>query len=136
MFLEIEDFNTTLYDEIIDAVSREDDSILQAAIDAAISEAKGYLIDYDIPTIFSATKHDRHPLLLTFLKDIAVWHFITVGNPTADYDLRKTRYERAISWLKAVQKREISPDLPSSVSPDDEKGYIVFGSNLRRENHY
>ena len=136
MFLTIEDFNTTLYDEIIDAVSREDDTILQASIDAAISEAKGYLIDYNITAIFSAIKQDRHPLLLTFLKDIAVWHFITVGNPTADYDLRKTRYERAISWLKEVQKRNISPHFPPSVSTDDQEGYIVFGSNLRRENHY
>ena len=136
MFLTAEDFNTTLYDEIIDAVSREDDAILLASIDSAISEAKGYLQDYDIPTIFAATKKNRHPLLLTFLKDIAVWHFITVGNPASDLDLRRTRYERAIEWLKGVQKRTINPDLPPAPSTDTQTGTIRFGSNTRRENHF
>lgn len=136
MFIELSDIKTHLYDEIIDAITREDEDILQASIDAAVSEAKGYLGDYDVESIFTKTDSDRHPLLLIFLKDIAVWHFLNLSNPSADIELRKTRYERAIAWLKGVQKGEITPDLPLKESGADQEGSIRFGSNSSRINQY
>jgi phage gp36-like protein len=137
MFITTDEFNTHIYQEIIDAVSREDEDILQASIDAALSEMKGYLSDYNIDEIFSATGDDRHPLLLTFVKDITVWHFLNLANPSADLELRKVRYERAVDWLRGVQKGNIVPDLPVKESEDGEQvGSIRFGSNTQRENHY
>lgn len=138
MFLTNDEFNTHLYTELIDAVSREDETILTAAIDAAISEMKGYLADYDIAAIFSATESNRHPLLLLFAKDITIWHFINLSNPSADLELRKARYERAIEWLKGVQKGDIVPDLPRPLPPDDtqQDGAIRYGSNPKRGNHF
>jgi hypothetical protein len=143
MFLSSEELNTHLYQEIIDAVSRREDeqeelTILQASIDAALSEVKGYLSDYDIATIFDAEDDDRHPLLLTFAKDITIWHFLNLSNPSADLALRKARYDRAIEWLKGVQKGIIIPDLPKPAEPTDgtQTGSIRFGSNTPRENHY
>lgn len=143
MFLSTEELNTHLYQEIIDCVSRREDeqeelTILQASIDAAISEMKGYLSDYNIEEIFGATGDDRHPLLLTFAKDITIWHFLNLSNPSADLALRKARYERAIEWLKGVQKGDIIPDLPDPEEPEDgsQSGAIRHGSNERRENHF
>jgi hypothetical protein len=136
MFLTEEDFKTTLYDEIIDAISREDPTVLQACIDSAISQAKSYLHDYDTAAIFSAVKADRHPLLLTFVKDIAVWHFLAPGNPCSDLKFREHRYDSAISWLRGVQKRDIAPDLPPAPASDPTVGTIRLGSNWQRENHF
>lgn len=134
--IELSDIKTHLYDEIVDTIIREDEDILQGSIDAAISEAKGYLGDYDVESIFTKTDADRHPLLLIFLKDIAVWHFLNLSNPSADLELRKTRYERAIAWLTGVQKGEITPDLPLKESGADQEGSLRSGSNSSRINQY
>lgn len=134
-FLTIAELSTHLYEENIDAISREDDTIPQAAIDAAIAEAKGYLAAYDVAAIFSATGSSRNALLLVFIKDIASWHFIVLNNAGTELKLRQDRYERAIAWLKAVQKGEVQADLP--VEEDStEKQPIIFGSNAKKEQHF
>lgn len=46
-FITPEELETHLYKENIEAISREDETILTAAIDAAIQEAYGYLGAYD-----------------------------------------------------------------------------------------
>ena len=130
------DIKTHLYGEIIDAITRQDDTIIAASIDAAISEAKGYLSDYDIATIFAQTGSARHPLLLTLIKDMAVWHFLSLSNPSADLQLRRSRYERSIEWLHGVQKRTIIPDLPPIPVVDNITGSIRFGSNDPRVLHF
>jgi hypothetical protein len=136
MFLQAEDIKTHLYGEIVEAISRDDEDILLASMDAAISEAKGYLADYNKEEIFAKSGEDRHPLLLVFLKDIAVWHFLNLSNPSSDMELRKTRYERAIDWLKGVQKGNITPDLPVVEPAEQQTGSIRFGSNPPRSNQF
>lgn len=80
-------------------------------------------------------KMERNALLLTFIKDIAVWHFVNLCNAGTDLDLREKRYDRAVDWLKGVQKGNIIPDLAKL--PDDQKtGEILFSSNPKRENHF
>ena len=76
----------------------------QAAIDAAIAEAKGYLTRFDCTRVFSASGNKRNQLLLIFVKDIATWHLINLCNAGTDLKFRQDRYERAIDWLKAVQR--------------------------------
>jgi phage gp36-like protein len=73
-------------------------------------------------------------LLLTFVKDIAVWHLIALSNYQADIALREKRYDRAVSWLKGVQKGDITPDLPAS--DKSVPGRISYGSNEKREQHF
>ena len=79
-FITPEELETHLYKENIEAISREDETILTAAIDAAIEEAYGYLGAYDRKRIFEATGSQRNALLLIFVKDIAVWHFVNLCN--------------------------------------------------------
>ena len=74
-FITPKELETHLYKENIEAISREDETILTAAIDAALQEAYGYLGAYDRKKIFEATGSQRNALLLIFVKDIAVWHF-------------------------------------------------------------
>ncbi len=135
MFLTNDEMKTHLYAENIRTIQRDDDTILAAAIDAATVEAKGYLKAYDTKKVFSATGTDRNALLLIFVKDIATWHFLVLCNAGHELKLRQDRYERAISWLKGVQKGDIDPDLPEA---EDESGggIIRFGSNPQRGQHF
>ena len=120
----------------IDVITGSDDTIVDAAIDGATQEAKGYLSEFDISAIFSATGANRNTLLLTFVKDIAVWHLLVLSNYKADVEFRKTRYERAVAWLKSVQKGDVVPDLPVRVTTEDKPGKIIWGSNQKRNNHF
>lgn len=137
-FLSSEELKTHLYAENINVISRDDETILQAAIDAACQEAKGYLAAYDTAQIFAAVGSNRNALLLIFVKDIAVWHFINLCNAGTELQLRQDRYERAIDWLKAVQRGDVSPDLPKVVdeSGAEKNGIITFGSNPKKNQHF
>lgn len=137
-FLTKSDLESHLYEENIDVITREDDDLVTAAIDAAIGEAKGYLGAYDTESIFGETGSSRNALLLLFCKDIAVWHLVVLCNAGADLALRQDRYERAITWLKGVQKGDITTDLEKAVDDDDEEtGAIIrYGSNEQRTNHF
>ena len=121
-FLTPEELQTHLYKENIETIAREDDAIVAAAIDAAIEEASGYLG--------------------AFVKDIAVWHFINLCNAGTDLQLRQDRYERAVAWLKSVQRSEIKPNLPvmedadGDGKPDPAAGEYIFGSNPKRSQHF
>lgn len=120
--------------DTVDVITGGDDTIVAAAIDGAVSEAKGYLSDYDTAIIFSATGSERHPLLVTFVKDLAVWHLVVLSNYSADIELREKRYNRAIEWLKSVQKGLVVPDLPRPI--DYSPKPILYGSNPKRTQHF
>lgn len=139
MFLSIDELKTHLYNENMSVITQDDDTIVTAAIDGAVSEAKGYLSAYDTDKIFSARGEDRNGLLLIFVKDIAVWHFMTLCNLGADLDFRRFRYERAVDWLKQVQRGNVSPDLPLIDKDEDGKpdhGEYLFGSNPKRNQRF
>lgn len=133
MFLSNEEMKTHLHQEDVDVISRGDDTLMTAAIDTAMQEAKGYLSKYDKAVIFETTGTERNALLLTFLKDIAAWHFLVICNAGSDYKIRQDRYDRAVSWLKAVQRGDISPDFPAA---ETDKGSIIFGSNEQKGQHF
>ena len=118
----------------IDTIINNDDTIADAAIETAVKEAKGYLSAFDIDAVFQTTGSTRNSLLLTFVKDIAVWHLMALSNYKADIAYREKRYDRAVSWLKAVQKGDITPDLP--VTTEEYNARILSGGNTRRIQHY
>lgn len=136
-FITIEDLRTHYYDEHANIITRDDDTIITAAIDGAIQEAKGYLGAYDREAVFAKVAEERNALLLIFVKDIAVWHFINLSNAGTELSLRENRYNRAIDWLKSVQRGDVSPDLPKK--EEDGKptgGNIIFGSNAKKNQHF
>lgn len=138
MFLSNDEMKTHLYAENIQVIQRDDETILTAAIQGAIIEAKGYLKAYDVERIFTMSGEERNPLLLIWIKDIATWHFLVLCNAGHELALREKRYTQAIAWLRGVQKGDIDPDLPTK---EDEggasgTGIIKFGSNDKREQHF
>jgi len=133
-----DDFNTHLYSELITAIGRNEPAVLQAAIDAAKGEAEGYLSRFDVQSLYAEVAADRDPVLLMRLKDIAAWHFINLANADIDLELRKTRYEEAIKWLKDVQRGIVSmPDWPLPVEEDpSDYDVLRISSRTRRETNY
>ena len=136
MFLSKEDFNTHLYPEIIDTISREDDLILDDAIEAAIGEAESYLGRFDTDALFEATDDDRDKTLLLYVKDITVWHFIAVCNADTDIDMRESRYNKAINWLKNIQSGKVSPKGWALTSVENADQSFLVTSNPRRTTNY
>lgn len=137
-FITPDELTTHLYAENINVISNNDPAILAAAIDGAQQEACGYLGRFDTEVIFSAVGEKRNALLLIFVKDIAVWHFVNLCNAGTDLSLRQHRYDRAIDWLKAVQKGNVSPNLPLKIDEGGEAvaGLIIFGSNPQKNQHF
>ena len=147
-FLTQAELKSHLYDEQVGEIVRGDTAIVPAAIDAGILEMKGYLAAYDTTTIFGQTGTDRNALVLLFLKDIVVWHIITLCAPDLEYKLREERYKRAVQWLRDVQSRKNLPGLPVITTGDSavsgtvthSGGYGGFnaagtwGSNRKRNN--
>ena len=103
------DFNTHLFAELIAAIDRNDEDILNDAIASAEGEASGYLSRFDLDVLLGALGGDRDATLLMYLKDMAVWHFITLANPNTDLEFRKTRYDDALRWLRGIQSGKIIP---------------------------
>lgn len=81
---------------------------------------RGYLNKiYDCNAIFSAREEDRHPLILMFALDIAIYHIFTQHNPYKIAKIRQDRYERAIEWLKGVMGGDVTID-GAPLMPEDE----------------
>lgn len=133
MFTTKQELASHMHIDTIDVITDGDDTIVQGAIDGAVSEAKGYLQNYDTAAIFNQSGDNRNALLLTFVKDIAVWHLVVLSNYNADIELREKRYDRAVSWLKGVQKGDITPDLPAA---GEGTGPIKWGSNPKKTQHF
>lgn len=135
--LTIQDFDTHLYQEIIAVISRENNTLLQKAIDSAEEEAKSYLVRFDIDSLFNQTGADRHATLMMYLKDMAVWHFIPVGNPSIDVEYRKDRYHDAMRWLTKIQSGKNTPVGWTLANEQTQQPSVIqVSSNRKRTTHY
>lgn len=111
-FISTEDFKTHMFGEVVDAISDNDEDLLIDAIATAMAEACSYLSRFDTDLIFEAESSEekrKYANLITWLKDIAKWHFINICNMSIDLDLAETRYKIAIAELGKIQKGLTSP---------------------------
>lgn len=132
----ITDLQTHLYSEQITAISRNDETLMQTAIEAAEGEAKSYLSRYDIETIFNETGSDRDKTLLMWLKDIATWHFITLANAGADIEFRESRYKQAIASLTKIQAGKTVPfGWPLNTVEERQEIWKVTSDTKRQTNY-
>lgn len=138
-FIEPADYDASIHREILDALTREDNSIVEICEDRAIAEMRGYLSRrYDADAIFTATGSDRNQLVLMMAIDLAVYHIFCIHNPQKLSQIRKDRYDRAKEWLKQVANEEISID-GAPLLPQEElanKASLLTLSNPRRANRY
>lgn len=136
-FVDIKDYDASVHREILDALVRDDETLVEICEDRAIAEMRGYLSKrYDCNAIFSASGEERNQLILMMVIDIAVYHIFCIHNPQKLSQVRKDRYERAVEWMKAVANEEVSID-GAPLLPEEErakKAELMFKSNPKRIN--
>jgi phage gp36-like protein len=66
--------------------------------------------------------------------DLTIYYIVARGQGGQDFEDRKSRYDRAIKWLKAVAKTEQYADLPRRV--ETKQIHIITGSNPKRSNYF
>lgn len=138
-YIDISDYDASVHRDILDALTRSDDTLVEICEDRAISEARCYLSKrYDCDAIFSAEGADRHQLILMMVLDIAVYHIFCIHNPQKLSPIRKARYERAVEWFKQVANEKISIDGAPLLPTEERTGGPMFSlsSNPRRTSHY
>ena len=115
-FISTNDYDATVHREILDSLLRKggteyDPQIVEICEDRAVAEMRSYLNKaYDCDTIFAARGDERHPLILMFAIDIAVYHIFCIHNPYKISSIRKERYERAVEWLKGIMRGDVTVD--------------------------
>lgn len=137
------DLESHLYGENIDEITRDDDTKVTTAINAAVAEAKSYLSRFDLTKLFVDTDPDfiNDAALKDHVKSLAVWKLIRLCNPNISLEMMRTNYEDAVEWLKMVQSGESDP-AGWAYKPDDaDTGYvegsaIISSSNTKRTNHF
>jgi len=108
-FINLEDYDASIHTEILDAVTRNDLSVVEICEDRAVEQMKGYLQGrYDCDAIFSATGTSRNQLVLMMAVDIALYHIFCAHNPQKMSQLRQDRYDRALEWLRKVSENKLS----------------------------
>uniref|UniRef100_A0AB33JHH7 DUF1320 domain-containing protein n=1 Tax=Prevotella sp. GTC17260 TaxID=3236796 RepID=A0AB33JHH7_9BACT len=136
-FVDIKDYDASVHREILDALVRDDETLVEICEDRAIAEMRGYLSKrYDCNSIFSASGEERNQLILMMVIDIAVYHIFCIHNPQKLSQVRKDRYERAVEWMKAVANEEVSIDGAPLLPEEDRarKAALMFKSNSKRIN--
>lgn len=136
-FIEMSDYPASIHIEILDALVRQDDTLIEVCEDQAIAEMRGYLSGrYDCDKIFSATGDQRNQLVLMYAKDITLYHVFCIHNPQKISKIRIDRYERAIEWLKGVSKYQISVEGLPLLEDSETDSPFRMKSNPKRVNHY
>jgi phage gp36-like protein len=136
MFLIKDDYKLLIKQDLLEVVIQQDDTIRTQAELAAQAEIESYLrVRYDVAAIFSAVATDRHPQILMYMIDVALFHMHSRINPRNIPELREVRYNQAIDWLKAVAKGSIAPNLPALAS-DQPSNRTVWGSQPKANNFY
>lgn len=138
-FITIKDYDASIHREILDALIRQDETIIEMVEDRAISEMRGYLARrYDVDAIFYTSGASRNDLILMLALDIAIYHLFTIHNPQKLSSVRTARYERAIDYLKGVAKGTVSIEGAPLLSEREreERSTFLAKSNPKRINHY
>ncbi len=127
-----------MYAENISAISRDDDTKIETAIQTAITQASGYLSRFDIAAIFATEGDERNKFsdLTMYIKDIAKWHFIKIANVSVDMELAQSCYKDAIAELGKIQGGRIVPFGWPTNSTEDYSGSVIVKSNTKRGNYY
>jgi len=138
-FITIPDYDARIHNEILNALVRDDEAIIEILEDQTIALMRSYLNNrYDCEAIFSATGSDRNNLILMMALDITVYNIFCVHNPQKISQVTKDRYERAMEWLKEVNVGKVSID-GAPLQPEEvlaANSPFLSISNRKRVNHY
>lgn len=149
IYLTKEELKTHLYPEVLETISRADDTIVEDSITDAIREAQGYLNKYDLAAMFGTEANgDTEAVPPTFtdavlkrkVKAVAVWNIVQLANPNIDMAVVRTGYEDAVRWLKDVQRGQVAfqdwPFKPAAdITAPADGNSIEYVSRTKRNNY-
>ena len=138
IFLTDSDFDNVIRSQILNQITDYTPAILDSIELTVIEEMQSYLKlrDYDVAAIFAATTTDRNPIIVMYAVDIVLYHIISRLAPNKITDVRITRYETAMKWLKMVSSGELIPNLPKVDPPASLEGYTSRFGEIKRTNSY
>jgi phage gp36-like protein len=149
-FIQLSDYDARIHREILDALVRDDETIIEIIEDQSIALMRSYLNNrYDCDAIFavpppspfgegSGGEDKRNQLILRMALDITVYDIFCIHNPQKMSQITKDRYERAIEWLKQVNAGKANIDGAPLLPPEqlNANSPYLTKSNQKRQTHY
>lgn len=143
MFLTKSELNTVANPDVIDIITKSNNTIVDNIIAESIDLMSSYLYKYyDTDAIFSAVGDDRSKIILKYLKDIVIHEIYIIRTKTMN-EVAKMRYDEAMLWLEKMAKGEIEANLPRKEIdtdgdgvPDTESSFMKLGSRKNHTNHW
>ncbi|WP_053405164.1 phage protein Gp36 family protein [Persicobacter sp. CCB-QB2] len=133
MFLEEADLKQGVYIEILNALSREDETFVSQNISRAIAEIDGYLNQkYDTSELWAQTGDDRNGIIKGLSIDVSLYHIYSVTEEIPDKI--KERYKWAKETLKDIRDGLMKLDIPlwsEKEEPDKQADFFTGGLNNR-----
>lgn len=135
---------TSLYPEIINKITRNDNSAAELQILAAEEYARSFLFKYDLTAIFGTeTEAPTHPseLIKRIVKTIASYYLVRMANPNVQIELFRADFEDVKTLLEDLRDGKNNSGLPyapdNADTPEDEgNSDIYYSSNPKRTNHF
>ena len=142
-FLTKDELKTVVTVEVVNLITRGDDTIVTEIIEESIDIIKTYLFKhFNVDVIFDAQGAARSKVILKYLKDIAI-HEIYIRRTKQMNQVAKGRFDEAMLWLEKVAKGTIQPDLPPKEvdtdgdgQPDGTVPFMKLGSRKTYTNHF
>lgn len=132
------DYRAVAGEQSLKVLQQNSADIRQTAEAMAIDEVKGYLATrYDAERVFKATGTARSDIIIARTVDVTLYNLVSAMPNRMGWEVRETRYKRAIEWLEDVQAGKIAANLPKQQGPngeEDANNRIRF--NPGQKNHY
>lgn len=134
MFLTITDLSTTLYPEVRDLLARYSEAVVLAHCATAESTIVSFLAPrYDILPVLAVTGGQRHGLLLSIARDLAIYDLYQLAETLPNKVVK--RYDDAMKLLREMATGLIVmagvPPAPIEEIPGGGDG-VAYGSRVRR----
>lgn len=141
-FIQITDYDATIHREILDSLLKEEagsSATVEVCENRAIATVRSLLGNrYDCDAIFAATGDQRNVIILKVCVDIAVYEIFCQHNPYKMSQIRKDRYDDAMTFLREVRDFDASIDgaplLPEETQADNSRWQIE--SDCLRATHF
>lgn len=129
------DFQQQIQDVNLQQIINNNSGFLDNSVLLAIAESRSYLIQkFDIDAEIQKTLTNRDLQLVSCNVDIALYHLHCRISPRNIPELRLTRYENAIEWLKMCSQGIVTPAIAKILPLQGKRNR--FGGNIKNQNIY
>ncbi|MBR0195270.1 MAG: DUF1320 family protein [Paludibacteraceae bacterium] len=141
---------STLYKEICDLITRDDDNIVALQIQAAQSLCATYLFKYNLKEVFGDDSTEpatapsvKCPALENIITIIACYYLVRKASPNVDVELYRDDYMQAIKLLEDIRdghnnltELHYRQDDPETPGDESQANGVTWSSNPKRQNFF